>query len=74
MITRRRLLRGLGVGLFAAPAIVRTGSLMPIRALRPAELLVGDWLTFTVDKDQTLWVITHVSGKHSYWPMPKLET
>lgn len=38
-LTRRRLLRGLG-GLLVAPAIVRAGSLMPIRAFGMPDLPV----------------------------------
>lgn len=45
MLNRRGLLFGLGASLVAAPAIVRAGSLMPVRALTPSSLAASGELT-----------------------------
>jgi len=49
IITRRGLVGGL-VGIIAAPAIVRASSLMPVKAIFPAE---WEELAFTINKTVT---------------------
>ena len=45
MTTRRGFLRGVA-SLLAAPAIVRVGSLMPVKAIEPSEIeLVRAWMS-----------------------------
>jgi hypothetical protein len=38
MINRRALITGLGVSLITAPAIIRAGSLMPVKTMQPAPI------------------------------------
>ncbi len=60
MINRRSLITGL-ISLIAAPAIVRAGSLMPVKAMRPMTVQWMDSVSFAD------WQVTVDHGIASMW-------
>ena len=64
-LNRRKLITGL-VSFMAAPAIIRAGSLMPVKQMNP--LLVGEFsgITFTIPEEYTQLHISIWKGIHEF--------
>lgn len=63
ILSRRKLIGGIGL-VFAAPAIVRASSLMPVKSLAPES--VSAWWLSEVRKanvEKTIWLVNWSDGQ-----------
>jgi hypothetical protein len=67
-LSRRSLITGLGALLVASPAIVRAGSLMPVKSWNPTAWAYGGWVMQPGDCMTFIWTGKEYAGLNGMFP------